>query len=53
MGEAHIIISLARREEGTILLEVIDQTCLKADGKDPIERKRDLKCPGKADRTSF
>lgn len=38
--------SLARREHGAIVWEAIDQTGLKADGKDPTEGKRECKCPG-------
>ena len=41
--------SLSRREQRTTLLEATDQAGLKAHGKDPTEKNRTFKCPGKAE----
>lgn len=49
MGGTHIFKKVGKKRTEGHSLEAIDQAALKADGKDPTERNRVFKYPGKAE----
>ena len=49
MSGTHIFKKFGKQRTEDHFLEAIDQAALKADGKDPTERNRVFKYPGKAE----